>query len=229
MFMKSCPTVLVFLASLALLGAGCTGKTSEVLPPLSTKVEVPAPPVGNKGNAPPAAVTPHVEQAKAFVEPIDDALARVTKKKFGLKVSPKDSPVSPERFAGYHSGVDFETTPEEQSKDVPIRAACDGTLALKKFATGYGGVAVQRCTLGDAEVTVIYGHLRLTSITAKVGQTLKQGDAFAVLGTGFSKETDGERKHLHLGIHKGSIIDIKGYVQDPAALAGWIDAQALLQ
>jgi murein DD-endopeptidase MepM/ murein hydrolase activator NlpD len=201
MFMKSCPTVLVFLASLALLGAGCTGKTSEVLPPLSTKVEVPAPPVGNKGNAPPAAVTPHVEQAKAFVEPIDDALAR----------------------------VDFETTPEEQSKDVPIRAACDGTLALKKFATGYGGVAVQRCTLGDAEVTVIYGHLRLTSITAKVGQTLKQGDAFAVLGTGFSKETDGERKHLHLGIHKGSIIDIKGYVQDPAALAGWIDAQALLQ
>jgi murein DD-endopeptidase MepM/ murein hydrolase activator NlpD len=161
-------------------------------------------------------------------EPLSDALARVTKKGFGLYVTPKNSPVQPERFTGYHTGVDFETTPAEQAVDVPVSAVCDGALALKEYASGYGGVAVQRCVLDSRDVTIIYGHLKLASITAKVGATLKRGDRLGVLGKGFSAETDGERKHLHLGIHLGTTIDIKGYVQTKAELAGWLDARKYL-
>ncbi|MFZ2804162.1 MAG: peptidoglycan DD-metalloendopeptidase family protein [Patescibacteria group bacterium] len=156
--------------------------------------------------------------------PLPDALSRVTKKTFGLYVSPTDSPVSPERFTGYHTGVDFETTPAEQNIDVHVSAVCDGPLLLKEWASGYGGAAVQKCTLDKQVVTIIYGHLLETSITPKVGDQMKAGEQFAVLGKGYSQETDGERKHLHLGIHKGSSINILGYVQNKSNLSGWLDA-----
>ncbi len=186
--------------------------------PVSSK-EQPAP---NTGTGTPAA-TP------AFSLPLTDALSRITKKAFGLYVTPKNSPVQPERFSGYHCGTDFETTPEEKDADVPVRAACDGTLARKKTASGYGGVAVQRCKLGTQDITVIYGHLRLASITANVGDMLTHGQRIGLLGTGYSEETDGERKHLHLGVHKGRDISIKGYVQTKSELDGWIDALTLLR
>jgi murein DD-endopeptidase MepM/ murein hydrolase activator NlpD len=162
------------------------------------------------------------------VPPVSDALTRVTKKPFGIYVRPGASPVSPERFQGYHTGVDFETTVAEQASDVTISAICAGPLVLKKWASGYGGVAVQSCRLGAQDVTVIYGHLRLSSISATVGQELKPGQALGVLGKGYSTETDGERKHLHLGIHQGSAIDIRGYVQNQADLGQWLDVRNYL-
>jgi murein DD-endopeptidase MepM/ murein hydrolase activator NlpD len=70
---------------------------------------------------------------------------------------------------------------------------------------------------------VIYGHLKLISVTASAGDTLKAGDTIGLLGADKSAETSGERKHLHLGIHKGTSVNILGYVQDQAELAGWID------
>ena len=161
--------------------------------------------------------------------PIKDALSRVSKKPFGLYVTPKNSPVQPERFTGYHTGADFETTPQEQNIDVPIFALCDGTIKVARHASGYGGVMVEACTINNEAVTVIYGHIRLSSVTVKVGQTVKAGDELAVLGTGYSQETDGERKHLHLGIHKGISINILGYVQNKADLAGWLDPLSILK
>ncbi|PJA64667.1 MAG: hypothetical protein CO159_01905, partial [Candidatus Portnoybacteria bacterium CG_4_9_14_3_um_filter_40_10] len=115
------------------------------------------------------------------------------------------------------------TFSDEQNIDVPIYAICSGPLLTKRTATGYGGIAVQACKLNDEDITVIYGHLRLASISSGIGQELKAGDKLAVLGAGFSQETDGERKHLHLGIHKGTAINILGYVQNPAELQNWID------
>ena len=156
-------------------------------------------------------------------QPISSALERVTKKPFGIKVSPGNSPISPERFSGYHTGVDFEILPGEENIDVPIFAICSGQLVLKKQATGYGGIAVQSCQIDNQDVTIIYGHLRLSSIEAKIGDNLSAGEKIAVLGTGYSSETDGERKHLHLAIHKGTNIDLRGYVQTPTELDGWID------
>lgn len=159
----------------------------------------------------------------AFSQPLDRAADRVTKKQFGTRVTPQSSPVQPERFSGYHTGVDYETFPEEAEVDVPVRAVCAGPLFSARTASGYGGVAVQSCELGGDPVTVVYGHLRLTSITAKAGDRLAAGDTLGVLGTGYSRETDGERKHLHLAIYRGGTANIRGYVATSAELSGWID------
>lgn len=158
-----------------------------------------------------------------FIAPIDQALERVTKKPLGIKVSPDNSPVYPEVFSGYHSGVDFETYESEQNIDIPISAICTGTLRMKRWANGYGGVAVQDCTLEGQPISVIYGHLKLSSITADIATTLTQGDIVGVLGQGYSSETDNRRKHLHLGIHRGNGASILGYVQDELELEQWID------
>ena len=178
-----------------------------------------------------SAVPPQLStSSQALLQPpLTNALARVTKKPFGLKISPSHSPISPERFSGYHTGVDFETLPSEANIDVPVMAVCAGPLRLKEWATGYGGVAVEQCQLNKQTVTIIYGHLRLASITPKVGTILTADQKFAVLGTGYSTETDGERKHLHLGIHLGSAINILGYVQNQADLKNWLDATKYLQ
>ena len=139
-----------------------------------------------------------------LVAPIADANGRITKKPFGIYITPQTSPVQPERFTGYHTGVDFETLPSEQNIDVPIYAVCAGKLLAKEWASGYGGLAVQACQLAGQNVTIIYGHLQLASITATVGQQLAAGQQLGILGKGYSTETDGERKHLHLGIHRDS-------------------------
>lgn len=222
------------LGTLLLVGAGCAPPPPAAVAPsepvLRAAVSPTSPPPSVAPEltpqAAPSAPPPHVP---ALSFPIDHAFDRAAKKGFGLKVSPKHSPISPERFSGYHTGVDFETTPDEQESDVLVSTACDGTLALKKYASGYGGVAVERCKLDGADITVIYGHLRLSSVLAKVGQAFKAGDPLGVLGTGYSKETDGERKHLHFGVHKGAVVDIKGYVQRSSELGAWIDPLTLLK
>lgn len=160
--------------------------------------------------------------------PIDRVKERISKKPFGMYITRATSPVQPEKFTGYHTGVDFETLADEQKTDVPIHAICSGPLVLKKYATGYGGVAVQSCTIDAKAVTVVYGHVRLSSIQATGGTKFAAGDVIGVLGTGSSTETDGERKHLHLGIHKGTAINIKGYVQTKSELDQWIDAALYL-
>lgn len=167
--------------------------------------------------------TPTIASASGFMSPLDRASERVTKKPFGIYITPKTSPVQPERFQGYHTGADFETFPEEQNIDVPVRAVCDGKLLVARTASGYGGVAIESCELNSQPVTVIYGHLNIASVKFKVGDQIKAGEILANLGAGYSAQTDGERKHLHLGFHKGSAVSILGYVQNKADLSGWID------
>ena len=155
--------------------------------------------------------------------PLDRASERVTKKPFGIFVTLQNSPVQPEHFTGYHTGTDFEIFPEELNIDVQVKAVCSGKLLFKKYATGYGGVAVQACELEKQPITVVYGHLKPNSIKANIGDTLNASDALGILGKAYSQETGGERKHLHLGFHKGTAIDILGYVQNQAGLSGWLD------
>lgn len=161
--------------------------------------------------------------------PLSDPLSRMTKKPFGVYISPQSSPVQPERFKGYHTGVDLEIKPEELDADVPVKSLCDGQLLSAKSATGYGGVAVQSCSLDNQDVTVIYGHINLKSLNAKVGDKFHRGDFLANLGKAYSDETDEERKHLHLGIHKGRDISILGYVQSQSELSSWLDPIKFLQ
>lgn len=161
--------------------------------------------------------------------PLDRALERVTKKPFGLYIDPNNSPVSPEVFRGYHNATDFEILEGEVDTDVAVKAVCDGKLLRKTTATGYGGYALQSCTINDQAVTVIYGHLKLSSIVSEVGAEIKRGDTLGLLGNAYSTETSGERKHLHLGIHKGISIDIRGYVQKSSELSGWLNFEDLVK
>ncbi len=158
-----------------------------------------------------------------FAAPLDRAGERITKKPFGLFITPQNSPVQPERFRGWHTGADFEIFPEELNADVQVRAICDGKLLAARTAGGYGGVAVESCMLNNQSVTVIYGHLNIASVKFKTGDQIKAGDVIASLGADKSVQTDGERKHLHLGIHKGSSVNIPGYVQKQSDLSQWID------
>lgn len=161
--------------------------------------------------------------------PLDKAKERVTKKSFGIFITPTNSPVQPEKFSGYHTGVDFEIFPDELEIDIEIRAICSGKLLEKRIASGYGGVVVQSCEFEGEPITVIYGHLKLESIKVAVGDDISAGEALGVLGKAYSIETSGERKHLHLGIHKGSKINILGYVTSKSALLNWMDPMLLLK
>lgn len=158
-----------------------------------------------------------------FKSPIDKTKERTNKKTFGIFVTPQNSPVQPERFRGFHTGVDFEIFPKELDIDIPIKAVCTGKLVLKRFASGYGGVAVQDCKLKNDPITAIYGHLKLSSINIEIGADIKAGEIIGILGKAYSPETDGERKHLHLGFHKGNEINLKGYVDSSPSLSEWID------
>lgn len=178
------------------------------------------PPGGNKVDPVPITLS---KQGTTVSVPLDRAGERVTKKPFGIYIDSATSPVQPERFRGYHTGTDYEIFPEEANADVVVRAVCSGTMAVRERASGYGGVVVERCTIGGSPVTVVYGHLALSSVRAAVGTSIGVGERLGILGAGYGADTDGERKHLHLGIHKGTVIDIRGYVTDKSALSGWID------
>ena len=202
---------ITLLFALILLAAGC-----QTNPAPEPKQEQP-PPIATSTD------DNTKKPAPLLKEPIADALPRVTKKPFGIYITPKNSPVQPEKFSGYHTGTDFEIFDGEQDIDVAIYAVCDGKILVKRFAAGYGGILVQACELEGSDITIVYGHLKLTSIDAEIGNELTAGEKFAILGKGYSTETDDERKHLHLGIHKGSNIDIKGYVSTETELDSWLD------
>lgn len=159
-----------------------------------------------------------------FQFPLNKTLERVTKKPFGIYVMSQNSPVQPEKFTGYHAAVDFEIFPEEENINVEIKAICTGPIIFRNFVSGYGGVAVQACKLNNQDITVLYGHLKLSSISNIKIKDFPAGQSIGILGKGFSQETDGERKHLHLGIHLGKKIDFLGYVQNKNELANWVDA-----
>lgn len=194
--------------------------TTPAASPMPTSNETPV--VASPSTSP--SLTPTgIASTSAWQPPLDRAGERVTKKYFGIYITPQNSPVQPERFTGYHTGADFEIFPEELNAIVPVRAICSGQLKLKEYASGYGGVAVQACQLDNSPVTVIYGHLKLASITPTVGENITVGETIGVLGADKSVETDGERKHLHLGIHRGSAVNILGYVASQTELQNWID------
>ena len=166
-----------------------------------------------------------VSPQSAFAEPVTDFKTRVTKKPFGIHITPQDSPVQPERFAGYHTGADAEY--EDVTDDVVVYAIASGSVVLSETASGYGGVFMISFDLNGTAHTALYGHIRPSSLPKK-GVEFKKGDPLALLGTEYSSETDGERRHLHFAILSDDRLDIKGYVQTKSELSGWIDPLTLL-
>lgn len=163
------------------------------------------------------------EEASTLQEPLSNPSERVTKKPFGIFITPQNSPIEEERFSGYHTGTDFEVLEGEISKKVPVKAICSGEALEKRYASGYGGLIVQRCEVEQQKVTVIYGHLDLENINFQEEENIEEGDKIGILGEGNTQETDRERKHLHLGIYKGEEINIKGYVDSEQKLSKWLN------
>lgn len=153
---------------------------------------------------------------------------RITKKPFGMFITPETSPVSPEKFTGYHTGVDFEVEENEDETQLNVLTICSGELIYKNWVNGYGGVVIQACAYNDQPVTVLYGHINLHSVELSVGTTVEKGMFLATLGKGYSEQTDGERPHLHLAVHKGAEQELRGYVQTEEELSNWIDPMELL-
>ncbi|HLM84210.1 MAG TPA: M23 family metallopeptidase [Candidatus Bathyarchaeia archaeon] len=228
--------IIFFIAGAVFLWSKDNLKKSNLPILVDSGPNIPAASLNPKASENPPAAPPAPSDQKAaanqnssgFQPPLDRADERVTKKPFGIFITPQTSPVQPERFRGYHTGTDFEIFPEELNMDVPVHAICTGKILSRKYASGYGGVLVESCTLDNQPITVIYGHLKLASIMKKSGDNLSAGDEIGDLGKAYSFETSGERKHLHLGIHKGPSNNILGYVQSQSQLSGWIDACSLV-
>ena len=81
--------------------------------------------------------------------------------------------------------------------------------------------------MNSETVTELYGHLSPRTLL-KNGSIVRAGETVGQLGVGYSSETDGERPHLHLSIHLGAEVDLRGYVQRQEELKGWRDPVPLL-
>jgi murein DD-endopeptidase MepM/ murein hydrolase activator NlpD len=168
--------------------------------------------------APSATPSPTASPVALYSRPIADFTTRITKKKFGTYVTPANSPVQPERFTGYHTGVDVEYA--DVTDDVPVYAIADGVVQQAGWVSGYGGLLVIK--ISSTGNYILYGHLRSSSLPA-AGTRVKKADQVGLLGTAFGQETDGERRHLHFAVYIGNPVDIKGYVQNQADLSSWKD------
>ena len=135
--------------------------------------------------------------------------------------------VPPERFIGYHVGLDYEIFASERNKEVPVFAVCSGTILYSGFAQGYGGLIVQRCMLNNEHVTVLYGHLDHEGLPRE-DTVVNPGQRIGKLAAARSQWSDGNRKHLHLGIHRGDTLDVRGYVQHADELKEFLDPREVL-
>jgi murein DD-endopeptidase MepM/ murein hydrolase activator NlpD len=156
-----------------------------------------------------------------LAEPVAGFLDRITKKNFGIYITPDTSPVENDKFTGYHTGVDAEFT--DTVIDIPVYAIADGTIVLAKWVNGYGGLIVIRHTINGAPIYALYGHLDEASFPAAGTTLVTRGDQIAVLGDDHSQETDGVRKHIHFAIYTGEKVDYRGYVPNQEDLANWMD------
>lgn len=170
-----------------------------------------------------ASATPTLNP-NGLTDPIADFKARVTKKPFGIYITPQTSPIQPERFTGYHTGADVEY--QDVTSDVPVYALADGIIVVARTASGYGGVMMIEFSQSGTKHTALYGHIRPSSLPS-VGSKVTKGNQIGLLGTGYSSETDGERRHLHFAILSDNRIDLLGYVQNKSELSGWIDPLSL--
>lgn len=163
--------------------------------------------------------------AAAIEAPSADWKNRITKKPFGLYVTPKNSPVSPEKFSGYHTAIDVEY--DDITTEVPVYAISDGIVKRSGTVSGYGGLVALTQTINGKTYLAIYGHLNPANLP-KTGAEIKKGQQLGILGDGYTLQTSGERKHLHFGLYTGSDINVAGYVSEQSHLSAWVDPEKIL-
>ncbi len=185
---------------------------------------------------PPSTSTPTAtvdeELSNLLPWPLEKGEQREALLKYGMYVTPdpNQNPISPpERFTGYHTGLDIEIFPEERDSVVPVKTICGGRILYTGTAEGYGGVVIQECTIKGQAVSVLYGHLNPNSFKVSKDQSYPEQTIVGELGRHKTAETGDTRKHLHLGIHKGNHLEFLGYVNDPSELPDFIDPLTLLK
>ncbi len=156
-----------------------------------------------------------------LISPVRDFSNRITKKNFGIFITPGTSPVENDRFTGYHNGVDVEFTDTEE--EVPVYAIADGTIVTRNWVKGYGGVIIIKHSVNGADFYALYGHLDQASFIASSVSQVSAGQQIAVLGDDHSQETDGVRKHLHFSVSTTEVLDLRGYVRTEAELSHWLN------
>lgn len=156
--------------------------------------------------------------------PVEEFRQRITKKPFAIYITPENSPIQPERFAGYHTGVDVEYS--DVDEEVVVSAIAAGQVVFSDWVSGYGGVVVISHVINNKNYLIIYGHLNPDLLPAKDG-FVKVGEQIGILGQVGTTQTDGERKHLHLAVYNDMDLNLQGYVQKEEELGKWIDPLAL--
>lgn len=154
-----------------------------------------------------------LEEDRHLGAPVQDYLARKTYRSFGEEFR--------SRFSGYHTGDDSEF--EDVAEDVPVQAVGDGVVRVARWVSGYGGVIIATHEWKGEEISVLYGHLRTEAFAVRPGDVITRGQTLGVLGTGGTRETDGERKHLHIAAWVGTEDRFLGYVANPVDLSSWIN------
>lgn len=186
-----------------------------------------------KVNNPISTETEPAQSSELLPWPLDKPDQRQKLLKFGMYVTPDPdtNPISPpERFTGYHTGLDIEILPEEKDLPVSVKTICEGKILYAGTIEGYGGVIIQECVINSQPVSVLYGHLSTEAFKVSVDSNpIAAQTSIAELGKDHSEETGNTRKHLHLGIHEGNHIEFLGYVNDPDDLKEFIDPLPLLQ
>lgn len=170
---------------------------------------------------------PESQVETSLVYPIENFKSGITLKSFGTYITPENSPVQPERFSGYHTGVDVEAG--ELTEEVPVFSIADGEVVLARTVSGYGGVVVAQHWFEGEPILALYGHLDMGSVAVSVGDSLSVGQELGVLGEGYTDETDGERKHLHFALIPGETVQLAGYVQSESALSAWLNPVAFFE
>jgi murein DD-endopeptidase MepM/ murein hydrolase activator NlpD len=194
----------------------------KVTSPISTNSPIQTPSINATNPTPtPSEIAPTpIEEPNGLIEPVVNFKSRVTKKPFGIYVTPSNSPVQPEKFTGFHTGADAEYG--DVDSDTPLYAVSDGTIEYSGHVNGYGGVLVINQNINGQNTLCLYGHVAVSSIPPK-GTTVTKGQSLGRLGHAYSSETDGERKHLHFAMIKENSIDFRGYVQTQSELDNWYD------
>jgi hypothetical protein len=154
--------------------------------------------------------------SKEVILPVEDYAARANLKVFGEYIQ--------DRFRGYHAADDVEFTDEASIKrEIPVVAMADGKVTLVQFVSGYGGLIKADHVIDGKTYHALYGHVDLGSAKVKKGDMVGKGQFLAHLGDHTSKETDGERKHLHFGLYEGVDERVNGYEPSATGLKRWIN------
>jgi murein DD-endopeptidase MepM/ murein hydrolase activator NlpD len=234
------PGKLIVLGSLLLLfGGGAFVLQQRSTAPVSPTMEAPVLPAtelapSTDESPPPLSLPlPSAPQpaASRYFFPTTDYAARLTKKWYGKRVVPADQAdfACGDAFFGFHTGDDLEARENELHQELPVFAIADGVARQVGRMSGYGGLIVIEHELAGDVFTVYYGHIALGSTTLRAGAQVTAGQRLARLGNHCSTETDGERKHLHFAIRRGTTINVRGYVGSEAELAAWVNPKEMLE